>query len=296
MPSQVPAGYTRGPILFLGDLTTPHSEELLLQYFWEQGGGYGGRILIIPASGSDLAAAEHYQATLNDWLENCAKTLYVSERSKAGDPAYIDDVARATAILILGQNSLRFASTFGGTPLAQEIRRANAQGKTVAGLGGCAAALCQHMIAFDTRQQMPRPYLHRHLIQFAPGLGIVNRLILDGVAGREDSAGDRISRLLTAIAYNPFAVGVSLEADTGIVVYPNSTLEVLGRNNAIIIDGSGLIETNLHEVGEQGAVSILGIRLHVLAHNYIFDIDQRTAKAPTPTDIPQPSDNAKAAF
>ncbi|MFN8440506.1 MAG: hypothetical protein U0175_07055 [Caldilineaceae bacterium] len=107
-----------------------------------------------------------------------------------------------------------------------------------------------------TRGANTSSLLHRQLIQFAPGLGIVNKLVLMVLLTPNDSAGDRISRLLTAVAYNPFLIGVSLEADTGITLYANDSFDVFGQNNVLVVDGQGLQYTNLHETMK--AVSMLG--------------------------------------
>lgn len=296
MPAPVPAGYTRGPIQFFGALTNEKSDELLLQDFWSHSGGYGARIVIFPSSRSDEALAQRYSALFSEWQCDSSQVLPVFERAQATEAGYLERVAAATGILILGQNPLRFASSFGGTQLAQAIRRSNAQGKCVAGLGGTASVLCQHMVAFDTRREIPRPLLHRQLIQFAPGLGILNKLVLDGVASINDSAGDRISRLLTAVAYNPFLVGVSLEADTGITLYANDTFEVFGQNSALVIDGQGLQHTNLHEAEVTKAVSMLGVQLHVLTRGCKYSIDSRTATPAPLDDIPPVFDEGKSAF
>jgi len=39
---------------------------------------------------------------------------------------------------------------------------------------------------------------------------------------------DRLGRLLTALAYNPFAVGIGLDEDTGAFIGPDETIEVEG--------------------------------------------------------------------
>lgn len=296
MPAPVPAGYTRGPIQFFGALTHARSEETLLQDFWSHAGGYGARIVVFATSASDEPLAKQYCALFSNLQCDSTQALTVTDRASAASDDLQRLVAACTGFLILGNNPLRFASTIGGTPLAQSIRRANAQGKCVAALGGSASILCQHMIAFDTRREIPRPLLHRQLIQFAPGLGIVNKLVLDGVADANDSAGDRISRLLTAVAYNPFLIGVSLEADTGITLYANDSFDVFGQNNVLVVDGQGLQYTNLHETEITKAVSMLGVQLHVLTRGCRFGLDNRDASAASVDDIPPVFDEGKSAF
>ncbi|MEZ4861363.1 MAG: cyanophycinase [Caldilineaceae bacterium] len=285
MPAPVPPGYTRGPLLFLGPATDVDAEQQLLQHFWNAAGGYGGRLLLV-AVAAEQALVNHYSHLLTTMEAATITQLTIDQRAAARQPAHEAAVANATGILLLGQSALKLAGLIGGTPLAQAIRRANATGKTLCGIGRTAAILCQHMVAFETRDQRPHPFLHRHLIQFAPGLGLVNRLVLDVEANPSVDIHTGIARLLTAVAYNPFLVGVSLEANTGIALYSDTTLEVFGVNNVIIIDGGQVETTDVHEEEAERPVTIVGAQLHALTHGYTFNFDQHIVQPPPSSDIP----------
>jgi cyanophycinase len=296
VPAPVPPGFTRGPILFFGPLTTGSAAERLLQSFWDEAGSFGGRILIVPTASADLQQAQQ----VRDWLRaaevDSVEILPVRQRSEALDPTLVAAVDNATGILITDGNPLRFTSMLGGTPLAQAIRRANARGRVVCGIGWGGAVLCQHMIAFDYRKSMPGPFLHRSLIQFAPGLGIINRLALDC----DDETGSHfrthLSRLLTAVAYNPFLIGVALDPDTGAAVYPNSTMEIFGVGSAMVVDGWQMAHTDLYDHADDGPMSILGVHMNVLGPGYIYQLDTHTAHRPAETEIPQAGYEAFTSF
>ena len=61
-------------------------------------------------------------------------------------------------------------------------------------------------------------------VRLAPGLGLTNRFIID----QHFRQRDRLGRLLTALAYNPFAVGIGLDEDTAAFIGPDETVEVEG--------------------------------------------------------------------
>lgn len=303
MPSPVPAGFTRGPIMFLGEIQSPTAEWKLLQRFWDEAGSYGARIAIIEATGAGKTGAEktgaekdekgsHYAAQLAAWESDTVTLLTVKNRADALKSTAVEAVQAATAVLFLGSDPLRLASCLGGTPLAQAVRRANAQSKAVCAVGGCASILCQHMIAFPTRKMSLQP---SRAIQFAPGLGIVNRLALDSNVASTASAQEQTQRLLVAVAYNPFLVSVALDADTGAVIYPDSTLEVFGDGSAQLVDGSQMSETNLHETGDDTPLSVLGAQIHLLGRGYMFNFDDRSVQAPAP-DAELQREAVKAAF
>ncbi len=290
MPAPVPSGYTRGSILFLARGLDPYGEERLFQHFWETSGAYGSRIVLVPTGPSAWEQAQQLAGRFQEWESDTVDVLQVTCREDALRTELLDVIGQATAILLLGDHPLKLATFLGGTPLAQAIRRANARGKVVAGHGAGAALLCEHMIAFDTQavraRESPVPFLHRHRIQLSPGLGITNRVVLDSTSSTVGEGWDRLARLLEAVAYNPFLVGLALERDTGAVIYPDNTLEIIGRHSALLVDAAEMTHTNISAYRDPSPLSILGLRLHALGPGYTYRLQERTAHPPPPSDIP----------
>lgn len=296
MPASVPAGYTRGAILFIPESQDNRSESQLLQYFWEEAGAYGARIAIICGEETSVASAHRCHGLFAEWETDSVDILSVTSREEALHPDHLELVNGATGILILGENPVRMATFLGGTPLARAIRQASARGKVAAGYGRGAALLCEHMIAYDARAEddAHHPFLHRHLIQFAPGLGLTNRLVLDTIPAELGDGWNRLSRLLHAVAYNPFLVGVSLEVDTGAAIYQDNTLEIFGRHSALVVDGSDVTYTDIAEFRNPEPLSLLGVKIHALAANFTYHLQERTAHPPASSDIPQDAVPVKA--
>lgn len=284
MPAPVPAGYTRGALVVIGTTTSATLQEQLLQRFWNEAGGYGARILICAAPGTEKESGV-CAAQLRQMEAASVDLLPIHDRQSARMAEQQSLVERATGILLLAPSALHVAALIGGTQLATAIRRANAVGKTVAGAGPSAAILCQHILTQPAESNAGAPLLQRDLIGFAPGLGMVNRLLL-AVEPLPQPATHHLAALLTAIAYNPFLVGVDIEADTGIVIYPDTTLEVFGANNVLLVDGHAITHTDVTTVNQPSAGSVHGVQLHVLRHGQTFTFDTHTVKPQSPTDIP----------
>jgi cyanophycinase len=284
MPAPVPAGYTRGALVVIGTTTSATLQEQLLQRFWNEAGGYGARILLCAAPGTEKESGV-YANQLRLMEAASVDLLPIQDRQSARNTAHQSSVERATGILLLAPSALHVAALIGGTQLATAIRRANAVGKAVAGAGPSAAILCQHILTQPNDQESGAPLLQRDLIQFAPGLGMVNRLIL-AVEPLPRPASHQLAGLLTAIAYNPFLVGVDIEADTGVVIYPDTTLEVFGVNNVLLVDGHTITHTDVTTVAHPNAGSVHSVQLHVLRHGQTFTFDTHTVKPQSPTDIP----------
>src|SRR5437879_13837400 len=116
--------------------------------------------------------------------------------------------------------------------MARGSRRRTAEGAHIAGTSAGAAFLCEHMIAFGKEGASPGA----QIVTLAPGLGLTNRVILD----QHFRQRDRLGRLLTALAYNPFAIGIGLDENTAAFIGPDDMLEVVGGGALTIVDPSGL--------------------------------------------------------
>lgn len=304
MPAPVPPGYTRGPILFFGPFAEKRHSDAMLQSFWDEAGSYGARILIVPTAASETAAVDELRGWFLNAEVDSLEILPVRQRADARDAQLAALVENATGILLSDGNPLRFTSILGGTPVAQAIRRANARGRVVGGIGRAGAVLCQHMIAFDYRQsllqQLPEASLPHALIQFAPGLGIINRLALDYNDEVAKDVGTHyrthLNRLLTAVAYNPFLIGLALDPDTGAAVYADSTLEIFGAGSAMLVDGWQITHTNLYEQAHDAPLSVTGVQMHMLARGYTYNLDSHTPNHPPETEIPKEGYEAYTSF
>jgi cyanophycinase len=83
--------------------------------------------------------------------------------------------------------------------------------------------------------------------------------------------------LLTALAYNPFAVGIGLDEDTAAFIRPGDDLEVVGSGGITIIDPSHLTHSSMDNARRGEPVSLIGVKLHILISGGRFAIESRTA-------------------
>lgn len=295
MPSPVPAGYTRGPILFLRPAATGAAAGPLLQRVWNEAGAYGSRIAVLAIGAAAAPEAGRVAALFRAWESEQVTLLSVENRAAAAQwggaesAAGAAELQRATAIVLVSYVPLQAAALLGGTPLAQAIRRANAQNKAVAALGAGGAILCQHMAVWAPGEASA--------LQFAPGLGIVNRVLLECAA---DAPGAAHARLADAVGYNPFLVGVGLSADSGAVIYPNAQLEAIGAGEVQVVDGSQLLEAAtpgvLAAAATAGTLAAAGVAVHSLQPGGTFNFDTRVVHTPAEHELELQSAANKAAF
>jgi cyanophycinase len=127
------------------------------------------------------------------------------------------------------------------------------------------------MIAFGKEGASPRA----RIVTLAPGLGLTNRVIID----QHFRQRDRLGRLLTALAYNPFAIGIGLDENTAAFIGPDETLEVVGGGALTIVDPSGIEFSSMARVRKNDAVCLIGLKLHILDHGSTFNLHSRVAAA-----------------
>jgi cyanophycinase len=180
-------------------------------------------------------------------------------------------LAEATGIFFTGGNQLRVTTLLGGTPVAQLVRQANARGVAVGGTSAGASILSEHMIAFGDEGSS----VVSGSVRLAPGLGLTNRFIID----QHFRQRDRLGRLLTALAYNPFAVGIGLDEDTAAFIGPDDTVEVEGTGGVTVVDATDVTFSSIDSVTEGQPVCMLGLKLHILVAGATFNLQTRIAKA-----------------
>jgi cyanophycinase len=112
-------------------------------------------------------------------------------------------------------------------------------------------------------------------VRLAPGLGLTNRFIID----QHFRQRDRLGRLLTALAYNPFAVGIGLDEDTAAFIGPDETVQVEGSGGVTILDGADVTYSSIDSVEEGQPVCMLGLKLHLLVAGTTFNLHTRIATA-----------------
>jgi len=98
---------------------------------------------------------------------------------------------------------------------------------------------------------------------------------------------DRLGRLLTALAYNPFAVGIGLDEDTAAFIGPDETVEVEGSGGVTVVDASDVSYSSMDSVTEGEPVCMLGLKLHILVAGATFNLHTRLA---SPGKLLQPKE------
>ncbi len=274
-PARVATDADRGWIIPIGGAEDKISAVGILRRFTELAGGEHARIAIIPTASTLSDTGARYEQLFRSLGVGDARALPYAERADASRADWMEILQASTGIFLTGGNQLRLSTILGGTDVARTIRRLNASGVHVAGTSAGAAILCEHMIAFGKEGATPRA----GGAALAPGFGMTNRVIID----QHFRQRDRLGRLLSSLAYNPFAIGLGLDEDTAAFIDPDDSIEVVGSGAITIVDVSGLTHSSMAQADEADPICMIGVRLHILTDGGIYAMHTRTALPPSAT-------------
>jgi cyanophycinase len=271
----------RGWIVPVGGAEEKEGRAEILRRFLAISGGEAASIAIIPTASQLESTGRRYEEIFRELgaANVCALPFKTRRDTERAD--WLEALDAATGVFLTGGAQLRITTVLGGTAVAKMLRRMNARGVAVGGTSAGAAILSEHMIAFGAEGATPLA----GMATLAPGFGLTNRVVID----QHFRQRDRLGRLLSALAYNPFAVGLGLDEDTAAFIAPDDRIEVVGAGAITIVD-VGQVEHSSMASAEPGEpICMTGVRIHVLPAGAAFDLRTRHASAPggdKPSDAP----------
>ena len=269
--SKVAEGKQRGWIVPIGGAEDKDHSPQILKRFVQLAGGDRADIVIIPSASQMLATGPRYERLFAELGAERALALDFDTRRDCEEPSRLARLRQATGVFFTGGNQLRLGTLIGGTSIAKTVRQMNAAGVPVAGTSAGAAFISEHMIAFGDEGSTPVA----GSVRLAAGLGLTNRFIID----QHFRQRDRLGRLLTALAYNPFAVGIGLDEDTAAFIAPDNTVHVEGSGGITVVDAAEVQFSSLDQIEEGRPVCLLGVKLHILTRGATFNLHTRMADA-----------------
>lgn len=270
-PSKIPDGEERGWIIPIGGAEEKEDDPRILRRFVELCGGDQADIVVIPTASRLADTGKRYEKIFAELGVERVTSVDFDTRRDCEEKNRLKRIEQASGIFFTGGNQLRITTLLGGTQVAKLIRQCNARGVHIAGTSAGAAILSEHMIAFGEEGGSPRA----GSVRLAPGLGLTNRFIID----QHFRQRDRLGRLATALAFNPFAIGIGLDEDTAAFIGPDNTLDVEGSGAVTVIDAAGLQFSSMDRAIEGEPVCLLGLNVHVLVHGATYNLHSRRASA-----------------
>jgi len=263
-----------GHLLVIGGAEDKFNERRILKKFLSLAGGEKAEVLIVPVASDfpEFAADIYTQAFRNLGVAN-PRVLRATSRQDIfhADPEEL--LGNVTGVFITGGDQMRLVSLLGGTKFAEKLRNmVRNTDIVVAGTSAGAAGMSTSMIVRGESTSHP----HKNSVRLSPGLGFLKNIIID----QHFTERGRISRLITAVSYNPYNLGIGIDENTAIILNGEGTMEVYGAGSVTIVDGSGITYNEIAEVDEFQPFSVCGVQLHVLRDGLIYDFLNRQTNQP----------------
>lgn len=274
-----------GPLVIIGGAEDRGGD--ILKAFVRLAGGDDAVIAVLAtASGEPEGAGDAYVQAFRRLGCRDIRTLKVTERDEAADERTLDRASAATGYFFTGGDQLRITSTLGGTPLDDVLHDRHREGAVIAGTSAGASAMSETMIVAGDSDDAPK----KCTTKMAPGMGFLEGTVVD----QHFAQRGRLGRLLAALAQNPKVLGLGVDEDTAVVVYPCGTLRVLGSQTVTVLDGRSIRQTNATESKPDEPLALTDVVLHVLPSGWGFDLKTRRALEPS-SDRPRARESRKVA-
>ena len=272
MPSKIAEGNERGWIIPIGGAEQKENSPQILRRFVELCAVNGeADIVVIPTASQMADSGARYERIFTELGARRVTAMDFDTRRDCEESGRLERLKSATGVFFTGGNQLRLSTILGGTSVAKSLRLMNASGVHIAGTSAGAAFISEHMIAFGEEGASPIA----GAVRLAPGLGLTNRFIID----QHFRQRDRLGRLLAALAFNPFAIGLGLDEDTAAFIGPDNTLEAAGSGSITVVDASGIEFSSMDVAAEGQPVCMLGVTIHILIAGAKFNLHTRKASA-----------------
>ena len=260
--------YRNGDLVIIGGAEDKYGESRILEEVVDIIGGKDARMgILTTATEHPEEVGEEYRDIFLRLGVKEAEIIDINTRDEANMEDNVRKIMDATGFFFTGGDQLRITSILGGTRVYEAIHDCFNHGTSVIGTSAGASVMSSTMIVEGNSNDAAR----KCTLKMAPGLRLLEGVIIDQ---HFDQRG-RLGRLLCGIAENPGILGIGIDEDTAIRVYPEEYFAVLGNNAVVVIDGTSIKSSNVSELKPDEILTITGANLHVLSRGYGFDFKKR---------------------
>ena len=257
-----------GNLIIIGGAEDKTGECLILKSFVNLSGAFKAKITIITtATEKPAEAGNQYKSLFVSMGAQETSYFDINTRDDADQEMNAKLISDSTGIFFTGGDQLRITSILGGTRVYEALHYAYKSGAVIAGTSAGASAMSRTMIVDGNDNDAAR----KCTLKMAPGLGLLERALVD----QHFHQRGRIGRLLCGVAENPSILGIGIDEDTAVRVFPDDHFEVIGSNSVTVVDGRNIKSSNVSELKPDENLAIANVVLHVLPAGYGYDLMER---------------------
>lgn len=269
---------SHGHLVIIGGGEDRTRDKAVLARFVELSGGANAKIVVITAaSGIAEQKWNDYDRAFSELGVRQRAHLHIQCRQDANDEQHIRAITDADGIFMTGGDQKRLLALVGGTALDAEMHTAlKVRGACIGGTSAGASAMSGHMLAQGHAERQPE----KGAVSLGAGLGFLHKVVID----QHFSERQRLARLLSVVAANPYLQGIGIDENTALVVERGTGIEVLGEGAVTIVDGRHM-STNIAEIDDHMTPELIDVRLHLLPAGTRYKLPQEGAATHLPAPL-----------
>ncbi len=256
-----------GILIIIGGAEDKNGESLILKQAQQLLGSQDRLTILTTATEQPEQAGAAYENVFRRLGVGNVVVLNINTRRDANDDAMCETLRASRCVFMTGGDQLRITSILGGTQASEELKSLYAGGGVIMGTSAGASVMSSTMVVQGEDNGPAR----KCTLKMAPGLGLLESAIIDQHFGQRG----RFGRLLCGVAENPGILGIGIDEDTAIQVFPDEHFEVIGNNAVTVIDGRSIQSSNVSELYPNELLAIIGVTVHALPAGYGFDLSKR---------------------
>lgn len=246
-----------GHLMVIGGHEDREQDMTILQRFVELSGGADAHIAVISAASrvpEEMWAI--YDEAFGALGVDDREHLRIDTREDANDAALAERLSDAGGIFITGGDQKRLLANVGGTAVDRALHHAFKVNRAcIGGTSAGASAMSGHMLATGAAGLQPE----KGTVHLGAGLGLINGVVID----QHFSERQRLARLLTVVAQNPYLQGVGVDEDTALVIGRGVGIEVIGQGAVTVLDGRSMV-SDMADADKGSCPLLIDVRLHLL--------------------------------
>lgn len=226
-------------------------------------------VIVIPT------ASSYPQETYRDYIDvfrdlgvSKIECLDIRHKQEADRKDYLEAIEKADLIYFSGGDQVKLARTLRNSQLLNLIHLRFTAGELhIAGTSAGATAAGDPMIYNGNRHGF-----RKGSVKCAEGFAFIENIVID----THFLARKRLARLSQFLVSQQYTKGIGLDEDTGIIIYPNLTFEVIGSGMVTVVNSAQVTKSNYNKISDGDTVRLNNLRVGFLPAGNFFSIKKWT--------------------
>ena len=229
---------------------------------------YAKTVVVIPtASSYPRSLGDSYYYTFRDLGAKDIHVFDIRNKEEANNQKYLEKISSADLIFFTGGDQVKLVDVIKHTKLFARIKKRWMDGATIAGTSAGAAGACDPLIYDGDKKGFSKG-----VTKTGEGFGLIKNITID----THFTERNRIYRLSQFLLSGKSHRGIGLAENTGVIISPDHTMEVIGSGMVTLINSKRATFSNYNMIDNFKPVSANGLNFGFLHSGAVFNLQYWT--------------------